>query len=326
MADVFLSYASVDRTRAQHIAAALENHSWTVWWDRKIVAGDAFDRTIERELDAAKCVVVLWSQASVASEWVKNEAAAAVERGTMVPCAIEAVRLPLEFRRKQCADLTDWRGDTKHPGWLMLIDGIASRVSGGPQAAPPPEPTRSAAIPARKKTALWAGGVALAAVAGVGFILLQKQRDTSDAYVASVAAGDSSAAAAQTSDSTGSDAAQPQGAEAQDTAAVQPAAEASTNYPLTCRGGGAFEVRQDAEGHVQIGFAAAPEHAAAGLNPGECSWSDRPLSDKEPHTLCDDTEGARDLVAALARQDETVTAYVHYDPVSACLRVVQIGT
>jgi hypothetical protein len=46
-----------------------------VWWDRKSAAGQAFDEAIERELEAAKCIIVLWSQASIDSEWVKNEAA-----------------------------------------------------------------------------------------------------------------------------------------------------------------------------------------------------------------------------------------------------------
>src|SRR5262249_16435250 len=115
MADIFLSYASADRAEAERVATALQKHGRTVWWDRKIIAGDEFDRTIEREIDAARCVVVLWSQTSVGSEWVKNEAAAAAERGTLVPCSIETVKLPLEFRRKQTADLTGWRGNDAHP-------------------------------------------------------------------------------------------------------------------------------------------------------------------------------------------------------------------
>ena len=79
LADIFLSYASEDREAACLIAQALESQSWTVWWDRKIPAGQAFDEVIEREIGMAKSVVVLWSKNSTKSEWVKNEAAAAVE-------------------------------------------------------------------------------------------------------------------------------------------------------------------------------------------------------------------------------------------------------
>ena len=80
MAQVFISYASEDRQRAMAVAQALEGCGWSVWWDRKITAGHAFDRVIERELEAAAAVIVLWSQASIESEWVRSEAAAAAER------------------------------------------------------------------------------------------------------------------------------------------------------------------------------------------------------------------------------------------------------
>ena len=68
MTDVFLSYAREDRERASVLAAALEGQGWSVWWDRKIVAGETFDETIEDQLSTAKSVVVLWSEHSVGSE------------------------------------------------------------------------------------------------------------------------------------------------------------------------------------------------------------------------------------------------------------------
>ena len=104
MADVFISYASEDRDRAGKLASALTTLGWSVWWDRKIVTGQTFDQAIERELETAKSVVVLWSIRSVESEWVKNEASLASERGVLVPAMIDSVKLPLEFRRKQTAD------------------------------------------------------------------------------------------------------------------------------------------------------------------------------------------------------------------------------
>jgi len=68
MSDVFISYATEDRERARSLADGLEQLGWSVWWDRKIVAGQMFDRIIEEALAEAKCVVVLWSKVSITSE------------------------------------------------------------------------------------------------------------------------------------------------------------------------------------------------------------------------------------------------------------------
>lgn len=99
MSDVFLSYASEDRKRAGELATALGRRGWSVWWGRKITAGQAFDHAIERELEAARAVVVLGSVHSIESEWEKNEAAVAAERGVLVPAMIDSVKLPLDGAR-----------------------------------------------------------------------------------------------------------------------------------------------------------------------------------------------------------------------------------
>lgn len=141
MADVFISYASEDRERARKIASGLQACGLSVWWDRNIKAGQAFDQVIEYELEIAKSVVVLWSKDSVSSEWVKNEAAMAAERGVLVPALIDNVKLPFEFRRRQTADLIGWEGDTSYTGFQVLADGIAATAG----MTPPPPPADSKA-------------------------------------------------------------------------------------------------------------------------------------------------------------------------------------
>lgn len=146
MEDIFISYASEDRERARCLADAFAARGWSVWWDRHIVPGEAFDTRIEQALEAARCVVVLWSRSSAASEWVRNEAAVGAERGVLVPAMIEAVKLPLEFRRKQTADLSDWGGETGHAGFMSLCQGVG-RVLG---EAPRPADSTGMAPPAAK--------------------------------------------------------------------------------------------------------------------------------------------------------------------------------
>lgn len=157
MTDVFISYASEDRDRAGKLASALSAFGWSVWWDRKIITGQAFDQAIEHELETTKSVVVLWSQHSIASEWVKNEAAVASERGVLVPAIIDSVKLPLEFRRKQTAELIDWQGEPSHSGFQALCEGIANTI-GAPLQQP---------IPHQGPKARWSPHWALAALATI---------------------------------------------------------------------------------------------------------------------------------------------------------------
>ena len=74
MNDIFISYARSDRAKAVMLARALEHEGWSVWWTARSPPGKTFEEMIERALDAAKCVIVLWSKESVSSEWVKTEA------------------------------------------------------------------------------------------------------------------------------------------------------------------------------------------------------------------------------------------------------------
>ncbi|NVN90237.1 MAG: TIR domain-containing protein [Desulfuromonadales bacterium] len=171
MSDVFISYSSEDRERARTLAASLQRRGWSVWWDRKIVPGQSFDLVIERELETAKCAVVLWSEQSITSDWVKNEAASAAERGILVPALIDSVKIPLEFRRKQTADLTGFDGDTSHNGFQALCDGITTAITGvatSRDISPPP--------PRFRWNRLWLPGVVLVIAVTLGLGLYRESR------------------------------------------------------------------------------------------------------------------------------------------------------
>lgn len=74
--------------------------------------GQSFSKVLEEALNSAKCVVVLWSKTSVASDWVQNEAAEGKRRGILVPAFIEDTAPPSSSEESK--PLTWWIG-TKIP-------------------------------------------------------------------------------------------------------------------------------------------------------------------------------------------------------------------
>lgn len=174
MSDIFISYSSKNRPSAQRLAGALSAQGWSVWWDREIQTGQVYHQVIEQALHAAKAVVVLWSAESVSSEWVKNEAAVAAERGVMLPANLDGTRLPLEFRARQTADLQGWDGEASHEGFVALCRGLSRLLQGSaePVVKPVPEPLREPLSEAPQRPATAAKPWPRSAVAAGGVLAL----------------------------------------------------------------------------------------------------------------------------------------------------------
>src|ERR1044071_6594109 len=149
MSDIFISYARADRPKAQILANALEQQGWSVWWDLNVRIGGKFDQVIKKELDAAICVIALWSSSSIESEWVKDEAAEAVKRGVLIPALIEDVEIPFGFgfRRIQAAWLMDWQGSLDHLEFVRLLNDLSALIE-----KPSTEITISNKAPTRVQT------------------------------------------------------------------------------------------------------------------------------------------------------------------------------
>ena len=98
MADIFISYKKEDAGRVIRMVEALRAEGFDVWWDHGIKAGSEWDRSIHKELYSAKVVIAIWSEASVAAPWVKEEATVGKNRGVLVPARIDDV-LPNWSRR-----------------------------------------------------------------------------------------------------------------------------------------------------------------------------------------------------------------------------------
>jgi len=133
MSDIFVSYSSHDKKRVRPIVDALVHQGWTVWWDETIAVGQSFDNTIQRELDDARCILVVWSKDSIDSEWVKNEAMEGARRSCLIPVLIDDVTIPIAFRRIQTADLTSWGLNTK--SYTDVINGVSEILGSEPASS-----------------------------------------------------------------------------------------------------------------------------------------------------------------------------------------------
>lgn len=175
-ADVFISYAREDRSTAERLAKALAARGHSVWWDRDIQVGSSYTQVIERELQSAGCVIVLWSQASADSGWVRDEAQSGSNRHVLVPALLDGGEPPLGFRSMQTADLSGWVGEADHPGAEQLfaaVRALTGKPTGDGTIHPPPPVTPSPPTPPRRpgfpKVWLAAAAAALLAVGGALF-------------------------------------------------------------------------------------------------------------------------------------------------------------
>ena len=135
MSDIFISYASQDRARIGRLVEALEARGWSVFWDTTLLPGETWRRKITKELDAARCVIVLWSESSVESHWVEQEADEGLRRGILVPAKIDRVTIPLGFRSLQAANLAGWDGRAGHGELEKMLRAIEIHVPFGAKAA-----------------------------------------------------------------------------------------------------------------------------------------------------------------------------------------------
>lgn len=151
MADVFLSYAREDTARAQQVAQGLEQAGLDVFWDNEIPPGTTWADFIEQKLTQCKALIVLWSEHSTKSQWVREEARMGRDKGVLIPVMIDASQPPFGFGEVQAANLANWNGEPDNPNWRRFVDAVTRFAQGAPRPQPAPMPAappRAAAAPA----------------------------------------------------------------------------------------------------------------------------------------------------------------------------------
>lgn len=139
MADVFVSYSRADRPRIRKLAEALGAAGFDVWWDGQIEGGSEFSKETEARLNEAKAVIVAWSQNSIESNWVADEATIGRDKKILVPISLDATPPKLGFRQFQTIDFAHWAGDLSAPEYVALLTAVAAKIG----AEPPPVAPRT---------------------------------------------------------------------------------------------------------------------------------------------------------------------------------------
>jgi hypothetical protein len=99
-ADVFLSYSSKDDVQVQSLADELEGKRISVWYDRGLIAGQPYRDVLRQRIETVKAVVVLRTENSITSKWVKAEADLADQRNKLICLRdpkLEPTRIPMPF-------------------------------------------------------------------------------------------------------------------------------------------------------------------------------------------------------------------------------------
>jgi serine/threonine-protein kinase len=184
MSDVFLSYKAEDRPRVKPLVDALEADGLSVWWDARITAGSEWREDIQQHLDAAACVIVVWSKRSVAPEgrFVRDEAASAQQHGTYLPIRIDKVRPPLGFGELQVISFEGWKGDRADPRYHRLLSAVHAIIAG---EKPAQALAQAKGPPISRRAALVGGGAAAAIVAAAaGWNVLRPGRASAASSIA----------------------------------------------------------------------------------------------------------------------------------------------
>lgn len=110
MADVFISYCRQERPLTAELAAQLMGRGHSVWWDTDLLPHQNFRNEIDRQLDLAKAVVIIWTPTSMKSEWVRAEADHAHRQRKLInTCAgISPLDLPKPFSQTHAVAPSDY--------------------------------------------------------------------------------------------------------------------------------------------------------------------------------------------------------------------------
>lgn len=144
MPEILIRHAEQDQPAARRLRDALEHQGFNVADDPDVDtgarSGEATRSAVSEALRAARCVVVLWSEAARTSKAVRLGARVARLAGKLVAVRIDDARLPSDLGQANPADLSRWQGDIVDPEFRRLTRTLERTLEGrgrrhGPRAS-----------------------------------------------------------------------------------------------------------------------------------------------------------------------------------------------
>lgn len=147
MAEVVLCASRDNDATIRQLAAAVGALGYSLWQDESPAPDPASFDAVSAEIGAAKAVIVIWSEAAAASDWVRAEANVAAGQKKLVQVSADGRLPPIPFDPAQMISILTWRGEDDHPGWRGVKAALATLcgpppapAAAIPVAAPPPPP------------------------------------------------------------------------------------------------------------------------------------------------------------------------------------------
>ncbi len=143
MAEAFLNYASRDRAAASAISDRLQLEGIRTP-EPNLVPGIDFASAVERAIETADCVIVLWSIAASQSEFAALELKHAIKAWTedrLVLVTLDDTPLPVGLRDQKAIEFDGRERQALGEVADAVLDRVRAREDAHPSARPPKAPT-----------------------------------------------------------------------------------------------------------------------------------------------------------------------------------------
>jgi hypothetical protein len=123
MSGLFLSYSRADRALAERIVRAMHAVGVATWWDEDMSAVD-WQMELAERIHELSGVLVIWTEESVKSVHVRDEARLALQTDKLVNVMAGVTSPPFPFDRINGFHLDDWTGREPHRGWTRVVAAV----------------------------------------------------------------------------------------------------------------------------------------------------------------------------------------------------------